>query len=142
VLTSNAGWDTKTHKTFLKDIIGRLKKEGIRTSIFIETNGELIKHAADCNTDRIELYTEYYAQTFPLNKVTAVAPFSEAAKIAHANGLGINAGHDLSLENLSWFAQEVPNLLEVSIGHALISDALYFGLENTIQMYRRKLQPA
>jgi len=139
VLTSNAGWDTVTHKSFLKNIVEQLKQSGIRVSIFIDTNPEMIEHAALCGTHRIELYTESYAKTFLKNKEKAVTPFCEAAKVAHDNGLGINAGHDLSLENLEWFAKSVPYLQEVSIGHALISDALYFGLENTIQMYRRKL---
>ena len=139
VLTSNAGWDTVKNKDFLKNIISKLKDAGIRTSIFIETNSELIKNAAACGTDRVELYTESYAKGYDADKEKAVAPFREAALVAHANGLGINAGHDLSLQNLEFFAKEVPHLLEVSIGHALISDALYFGLENVIQMYKRKL---
>lgn len=139
VLTSNAGWDTITHRDFLKEIVQSLRSAGIRVSIFIETDKLKIEHAALCETDRIELYTESYASNFAANKETAVAPFREASKIAHTNGLGINAGHDLNLENLEWFAKNVPFLQEVSIGHALISDALYFGLENTVQMYRRKL---
>lgn len=139
VLTSNAGWDTVRHQSFLKEIITELKSAGIRTSIFIETDDRMIEHAALCGTDRIELYTESYASGYPVNRDKAVAPFCEAAKTAHYNGLGVNAGHDLSLENLEWFAGRVPYLLEVSIGHALISDALYFGMENTIQMYKRKL---
>ena len=139
VLTSNAGWDTIKHGEYLRKIINKLKKAGIRTSIFIEADTELIQNAVKCGTDRIELYTEYYAQTYPTDKEKAVTKFRDAAKVAHANGIGINAGHDLSLDNLQWFAQEVPYLQEVSIGHALISDALYFGLENTIQMYKRKL---
>jgi len=139
VITSNAGWDTITHETFLKNIVSKLKNAGIRVSIFIETDPALIAHAAKCGTDRIELYTESYAKIFPVNSEHAVAKFREAAIIANNNGLGINAGHDLSLENLSFFAQNVPNLLEVSIGHALICDAIYLGLENTIQMYKREL---
>ena len=139
VLTSNAGWDTITHSGFLKKIIKTLKDSGIRTSIFIETDAAMIKNAAACGTDRVELYTESYAKGYTTDREAAVSPFREAAKTAHANGLGINAGHDLSLENLEFFAKEVPHLLEVSIGHALISDALYYGLENTIQMYKRKL---
>ena len=139
VLTSNAGWDTVTNHEFLNKIIYQLKEAGIRTSIFIETNPEMILNAALCGTDRIELYTESYANTFPIDKEKAVTAFRESAKIAFNNGLGINAGHDLSLENLSWFAQQVPYLQEVSIGHALISDSLYLGLENSIQMYKRAL---
>ncbi len=139
VLTSNAGWDTLTHKDFLKKIISRLKAAGIRTSIFIETDEELIKNAAACGTDRIELYTESYAVTYSTNKEQAIAPFIKAATAANNNGLGINAGHDLNLINLEYFAKEISHLQEVSIGHALISDAIYFGLENTIQMYKRKL---
>ncbi|MBL0342402.1 MAG: pyridoxine 5'-phosphate synthase [Bacteroidetes bacterium] len=139
VLTSNAGWNTIKYKTFLNQIVRKLKNEGIRVSIFIEPDVELIKHAVDCQTDRIELYTEAYAKEFSINPLNAVLPFKQAALIAYTNGLGINAGHDLNLENLEYFAKNVPHLLEVSIGHALISDALYFGLENTIQMYKRKL---
>ncbi|MBA2745301.1 MAG: pyridoxine 5'-phosphate synthase [Bacteroidota bacterium] len=140
VLTSNAGWDTVTQHEFLKKTVSRLKEAGIRTSIFIAANSELIKNAAGCGTDRIELYTEFYATTYSKNKEQAVDRFREAAITAHDNGLGVNAGHDLSLDNLEWFAENVPYLQEVSIGHALISDALYFGLENTIQMYKRKLE--
>lgn len=139
VLTSNAGWDTITHHDILKKIISRLKEAGIRTSVFIAANPELIKHASACGTDRIELYTEFYAVNYSTDKEFAVKPFHDAAIAAHDNGLGVNAGHDLSLDNLEWFAENVPYLQEVSIGHALISDALYFGLENTIQMYKRKL---
>jgi len=139
VLTSNAGWDTIRNKDFLKKIVSTLKSAGMRVSIFIETNHEMIKHAAECGTNRIELYTESYASGYKSDREKAVAPFREAAQVAHANGLGINAGHDLSLENLEWFSKNVSFLQEVSIGHALISDALYFGLENTIQMYKRKL---
>ena len=139
VLTSNAGWDTITHQEFLKKIVDRFKSAGIRTSIFIETNPEHIKYAALCGADRIELYTEFYAQNYSRDRDLAVKGFRDAAIAAKSNGLGINAGHDLSLENLAFFAHNVPGLQEVSIGHALISDALYFGLENTIQMYKRKL---
>ncbi len=139
-LTSNAGWDTIKHKDFLTDVIAELKNLGIRTSIFIETKPEFIFKAAEIGTDRIELYTEPYAADYPSGREKAIAPFIEAAKAANDAQLGINAGHDLSLENLKYFAQNIPNLLEVSIGHALISDALYFGLENTIQMYLRELK--
>ncbi len=139
-LTSNAGWNTVKHKDFLTDVIAELKANGIRTSIFIETDPEMIERAADVGTDRIELYTEPYAVHFPTDKASAVAPFVEAAKVAQKAGLGINAGHDLDLDNLQYFAEKVPHLLEVSIGHALISDALYYGLENTIQLYLRCLK--
>lgn len=139
VLTSNAGWDTIKHRNFLQRIIATLKDAGMRVSIFIETDVALIKAAAQCGTDRVELYTESYAISFPTNADRAVAPFANAARIAHEEGLGVNAGHDLSLENLRFFAENVPHLEEVSIGHALISDALYLGLENAVQMYRRCL---
>ncbi len=139
-ITSNAGWDTVKNRDFLTETIKRFKDAGIRVSVFIETGSALIENAAACGTDRVELYTESYATGFNSNPETAVKPFSEAAKVAHANGLGLNAGHDLNLQNLAFFASRVPYLQEVSIGHALISDALYFGLENTIQMYKRQLQ--
>lgn len=139
-LTSNAGWDTLKHAGFLKDVIAEIKSYGVRTSIFIETDPELIYQAAETGTDRIELYTEPYAAAYAADRAMAVEPFVRAAEAAHLAGLGLNAGHDLSLDNLKYFAQRVPYLLEVSIGHALISDALYFGLENTIQLYLRELQ--
>lgn len=139
-LTSNAGWDTITNASFLKEVISYFKSFGIRTSIFIETDLEMIKAAVDTGTDRIELYTESYAKNYHINKEKAIEPFVIAANKANELGLGINAGHDLDLNNLAFFAQNIPNLLEVSIGHALISDALYFGLENTIQMYSRELK--
>ena len=139
-LTSNAGWNTVKHKDFLTDVIAELKENGIRTSNFIETDPEMIEKAADVNTDRVELYTEPFAAHFPDDKEEAVAPFVRAAEVAHDAGLGINAGHDLDLNNLQYFAEKVPHLLEVSIGHALISDALYYGLENTIQLYLRCLK--
>jgi len=142
VLTSNAGWDTITHQSFLQEVIEQFKNAGIRTSIFIETNEKLIAAAQQTGTDRIELYTESFASEYATNKQLAIKPFIEAAKVASQVGLGINAGHDLSLENLAFFAAEVPNLLEVSIGHALISDALYYGLENVIQMYLQQLHIA
>jgi len=140
VLTSNAGWDTIQNLTFLQGIISRLKDAGIRTSVFIETDLKMINSAIKTGTDRIELYTESYAKEFPHKPEKAIGKFREAALLAHSLGLGINAGHDLSLENLEFFKQNVPHLEEVSIGHALISDALYYGLENTIQMYKRKLK--
>ncbi len=140
VLTSNAGWDTISNEGFLKEVIGEFRSQGIRTSIFIETDEKMIRNAARTGTDRIELYTESYAKGFPENPEKAVAPFVKAATVAQEVGLGLNAGHDLDLDNLNFFARKVPALLEVSIGHALISDALYLGLENTIQMYLRLLK--
>ncbi|MCK5171000.1 MAG: pyridoxine 5'-phosphate synthase [Bacteroidales bacterium] len=139
-LTSNAGWDTIKNKSFLKDVITRFKSAGIRTSIFIETDPELIKNAVDTGTNRIELYTEPYAANFHKNREKAITSFIKAAETANSVGLGLNAGHDLDLDNLKYFNQNIPGLLEVSIGHALISDALYLGLENTIQMYLRELK--
>jgi pyridoxine 5-phosphate synthase len=139
-ITSNAGWDTIKNIDFLKDVIADLKAVGIRTSIFVDTNKKNIVGAKETGTDRIELYTEPYATMFPNGREDAVKPFAEAAQIAVDLGLEINAGHDLSLENLHYFAKNVPGLMEVSIGHALISDALYYGLENTIQMYMRQLK--
>ncbi len=140
VLTSNAGWDTITHEKFLVEVISEFHRHGIRTSIFIETNAKMIERAAKTGTDRVELYTESYAKNYPMNREAAVAPFAEAAQVAEKVGLGLNAGHDLSLENLQFFAQNIPNLLEVSIGHALICDALYLGLENTIRLYLNQLR--
>ncbi|MEN8225117.1 MAG: pyridoxine 5'-phosphate synthase [Bacteroidota bacterium] len=135
VLTSNAGWDTIKNDAFLKEVIAEFKSHGIRTSLFIETDAAMIEHAAKTGTDRVELYTEAYATDYPKGKAAAIKPFFDAAEVAVKAGLGLNAGHDLSLENLKYFSENIPGLLEVSIGHALISDALYFGLENTIQMY-------
>lgn len=140
VLTSNAGWDTIKHLSLLQEIIAEFKNNEIRTSIFIEADRKLIENAAKSNCDRIELYTESYARDYKSNPQSAVKPFSEAAIIAKDNGLGINAGHDLSLENLQFFKENVLDLEEVSIGHALISDALYFGLDNTVKMYLRCLK--
>ncbi len=140
VLTSNAGWDTLAHASFLKKIVADLKSAGIRTSIFIGTDEELIRAAKETGTDRIEFYTESYAVGFPTDKEKAIAPFVRAAEIANEIGLGINAGHDLSLENLAYFNQNIPNLLEVSIGHALISDSLYFGMSNAVKMYKNCLR--
>ncbi len=138
-LTSNAGWNTAEHKNFIKKVVEKLKNNNIRTSIFIEPDPEMLKHAKDTETDRIELYTEPYASMFEKDKEKAIASYIKAAEIANDLGLGINAGHDLNLQNLSWFVINIPNLSEVSIGHALVSDALYYGLENTIQMYLRQL---
>lgn len=138
-LTSNAGWDTITHVTYLKEVISEFHAHGIRTSIFIETDPRMIEHAVATGTDRIELYTESYASAYPKGPEVAIKDFHEASILAQQLGLGLNAGHDLSLENLEYFSKNIVGLLEVSIGHALISDALYYGLENTIQMYLRKL---
>ena len=125
----------------LTKIISRFKKAGIRTSIFIDANPKMIEHAKLTGTDRVELYTESYADGYSTDPEKAIAPFIEAAKTASKVGLGLNAGHDLSLENLRYFAESIPGLLEVSIGHALISDSLYYGLENTIALYLRELRP-
>ncbi len=138
-LTSSEGWDTVANRDFLIDVISELKNFGIRTSIFTGTRVEMIVAAADTGTDRIEFYTEPYASAFPAGPKQAVEPFIRAAATARELDLGINAGHDLNLDNLKYFYENIPGLLEVSIGHALISDALYFGLENTIQMYKRQL---
>jgi len=138
-ITSNAGWDTIKNESFLKEIIKEFRNNGIRTSIFIETKPEMIENAAKTGADRIELYTESYADQFSKGKENAIKPFIEAAKIAGSVGLGINAGHDLNLKNLRYFHQNIEGLLEVSIGHALICDAIYLGLENTIQLYLRQL---
>lgn len=139
-ITSNTGWDTIKNKEQLKKVVQLFKEKGIRTSIFVNPDPELVKHAADSGTDRIELYTEPYATNFSKNKEAAIAPFIAAALAAKEVGLGVNAGHDLNLDNLKYFASTIPNLLEVSIGHALIADALYFGLENTIQMYLKQVK--
>jgi pyridoxine 5-phosphate synthase len=138
-ITSNAGWDTRKHRIFLTDVVSAFRKEGIRTSLFVDTEVVNIKNAALTGTDRIELYTEPYASGFSQNAIEAVEPFIRAAEIAREAGLGLNAGHDLSLDNLRYFHQSIPWIEEVSIGHALICDAIYLGLENTIQMYKRQL---
>lgn len=140
VLTSNAGWDTVESKAFLKEVIYKLKKQGIRTSIFIDTDLNMIEGAAALETDRIELYTEAYAKQYKTNPEKAIEPYRKAAHRAHKYGMGINAGHDLNLDNLAFFHKNIEHLEEVSIGHALISDALYMGLENTIQLYLRQLK--
>ena len=139
VITSCAGWDTIKFQDYLKEIIAEFKEHGIRTSIFVDPKLEMIEGAKLCGTDRVELYTEEYATKYIDNKEQAIAPYILAANKASELGLEINAGHDLSLENLEYFAKNIPNLAEVSIGHALISDALYLGLENAIQMYKRLL---
>ena len=138
-ITSNAGWDTLKNRIFLTEIVSEFRKAGIRTSLFVDTNPVNIENAALTRTDRIELYTEPYATSFNINAIEAIEPFTKAAVIARNAGLGINAGHDLNLDNLKYFHQNIPWIEEVSIGHALISDALYLGLENTIQMYKRQL---
>ncbi len=140
VLTSNAGWDTKKHKYFLRDIVETLKKVGIRPSIFVDTEPQNIINAVDTGTVRIELYTEPYASMYEKDREKAVYPFVKAAKLANELGLELNAGHDLNLRNLNFLVRNIPFLKEVSIGHALISDALYYGLENTIQLYKRQLE--
>ena len=139
-LTSNAGWDTKTHQDFLKEIVSGFQQAGIRVSIFVDTNPVNIEYAAKTGTDRVELYTEPYATNYPNDKAAAEAPFVQAAKLAKSLGLGINAGHDLSLDNLAYLHQNIPWLEEVSIGHALIADALYLGLEETIKRYKAALK--
>ena len=136
VLTSNAGWNTIEHFDFLKSVIKRIKAVGVRVSLFIETDSKMIEKAAEVGADRIEFYTGPYAENYSTDKEKAIAPYIESANVAIEHGLEINAGHDLSLENLKFFKQNIPNLAEVSIGHALISDALYLGLENTVAMYK------
>ncbi len=138
-ITSKAGWNTLQHKAFLTDIVGRLKDAGIRVSIFVDTVIPNIETAAQIGADRVELYTEPYAAQFPVNRDSAIAPYITAANTASDAGLELNAGHDLNLDNLRFFIQHIPKIKEVSIGHALVSDALYFGLENTVQMYLRQL---
>jgi len=138
-ITSNHGWNTIEHKDYLKNMIAIFKNAGIRVSIFVDPIIEMVEGAAETGTDRIELYTEAYATNYHSNKEIAIAPYVVAAEKANALGLGINAGHDLDLQNLQYFAQNIPGLLEVSIGHALISDAIYLGLENTVQLYKRQL---
>lgn len=134
-ITSNHGWDTVANKGFLTDVIGQFKEAGIRTSIFVDAEPKMVEAARMCGTDRIELYTEPYAAGYEANREEATKPFVEAAEVAREVGLGLNAGHDLSLHNLTYFHQNIPWLDEVSIGHALICDALYFGLEDTIKRY-------
>jgi len=139
-ITSDHGWDTLKNKDYLIEIIALFKKQGIRTSIFVDPDVKMVEGAKETGADRIELYTEEYARLFSTEKEKIILPFIAAAKRAAELGLGVNAGHDLSLENLKYFKEQVPNLLEVSIGHALISDALYLGLENTVQLYLRQLK--
>lgn len=138
-LTSNAGWDTINEQAYLKEIISLFKKEGMRVSIFLNPELDLVKAAADCGTDRIELYTEPYAIGFLEHPEKAIQPYLECAELAQELGLGLNAGHDLDLNNLGFFAKNIPGLLEVSIGHALIADALIYGLQNTVHLYQKQL---
>lgn len=139
-ITSNAGWDTVAHRDFLRDVIGRFSSEGIRTSIFVDPDPEMVRAARETGTDRVELYTESYASGFTKDPEAAVAAYVEAALAAQEAGLGLNAGHDLNLENIRFFRERIPGLLEVSIGHALICESLYLGLENVINMYKHKLR--
>ncbi len=139
-ITSNHGWDTIKHYSYLKEMVSLFKQEGIRVSIFVDPVVDMIKAAADTGTDRVELYTETYAHNYYANREKSIVPYIAAAHKAHEIGLGINAGHDLDLHNLKYFSASIPGLLEVSIGHALISDAIYLGLENTIQMYLAQLK--
>lgn len=139
-ITSNCGWDTKTHQAFLTELMDTFGEAGIRTSIFVGTDLELIEYAAKTGSDRVELYTEPYASLYPKNPEAAVAPFVEAAERVHKLGMGLNAGHDLSLVNLKYFHDNIPWLDEVSIGHALICDALYLGLKKTIEEYKNCLR--
>jgi len=139
-ITSTAGWNTIKHHSFLKEVIQELHQNRIRTSIFIDTNASFIEAAAKIGTDRVELYTEHFAAEFEKGNKEAVKPYTEAAILAHKLGLGINAGHDLNLKNIEFFKQNIPNLDEVSIGHALIAESLYLGFENVINMYIYRLQ--
>ena len=140
-ITSNAGWDTIQRHDFLKEVVAKFQSADIRVSLFTGTEPEMIEGAAKVGANRVELYTEPYATDYPKDREKAIAPFIQAAKVAEKYGLGLNAGHDLSLENLRYFDQNIPNLLEVSIGHALIADALYLGLEETIKRYKECLKP-
>ena len=140
VITSNAGWDTLRHADFLADVVNQIRAEGVRVSVFVDPALRMVEGAARSHADRIELYTEPYAREFLVSRDIAIKPYLESAKLAHSLGLGINAGHDLDLNNLAFFYKNIPHLEEVSIGHALICDALYLGLENTIQRYLQQLQ--
>jgi pyridoxine 5-phosphate synthase len=139
-ITSNAGWNTIKHQSFLQEVIKEFQQNGIRTSVFIDTDLKLIEAAAKTGADRIELYTEEFATQFDLGNKEAIKPYNEAAILAHNLGLGINAGHDLSLDNIKFFKDNIPNLAEVSIGHALIAESLYLGLENVVNMYLHRLK--
>ena len=138
-ITSNSGWDTIKHKDFLKEVISEFQSHGIRTSIFVDPDKKMVEGAKQSGADRIELYTEAYAKDFVKNPKKAVAPYNRVAEVANKLGIGINAGHDLNLENTAFFAQHIPRLLEVSIGHALVCESLYLGLENVIPMYIQRL---
>lgn len=138
-ITSNSGWDTLKHKDFLKEIITEFKAAGIRTSVFLDPVESQVRGALETGTDRIELYTESFAHDYPINPEKAIYDFVVASKIASELGLGINAGHDLNLQNLKYFNENIEDLVEVSIGHALISDSLYYGIHNTIQLYKNRL---
>lgn len=139
-LTSNAGWDTITNKDFLVDVIKQFQEEGIRTSIFVDPKLKQIEGAKATGTDRIELYTEAFAHQYSLGNTKAIEPYTKCAELANSLGLGVNAGHDLSLDNIQFFQQNIPGLLEVSIGHALVSESLYLGIENVVNMYLNKLK--
>lgn len=139
-ITSNAGWDTIKNRSFLKEVIATMKQNDIRTSIFVDADIKMVEGAAETGTDRIELYTENYAKSFAKGEMKGIYPFIKAAQVASGLGLGLNAGHDLSLDNIKFFKDSIPKLLEVSIGHALICESLYFGLENVINMYLNKLK--
>ncbi len=139
-ITSNAGWDTIKNASLLKDIIATLKESNVRVSLFVDPSPRMVEAAAKLGADRIELYTEPYAREFLIDKSIAIKPYIESARVAHQSGLGVNAGHDLDLQNLKFLKENLSHLDEVSIGHALICDALYYGLENTIQLYLRQLQ--
>ncbi|MCX8489571.1 MAG: pyridoxine 5'-phosphate synthase [Cyclobacteriaceae bacterium] len=139
-ITSNAGWDTVLHQVFLKEVVEEIKKMGTRVSVFVDASSRMVEGAKKIGADRIELYTEPYAAGYYTNREQVVKPYIAAANLAHEFGLGINAGHDLDLKNLAFLKQSIPHLDEVSIGHALVCDALYLGLENTIQLYLRELQ--
>ncbi len=138
-ITSNAGWDTINNKDFLTEVIAEFKKNDIRTSIFVDPVLKMIEGAKETGTDRIELYTEEFAEQYALGNEKAITPYAEAAALANDLGIGVNAGHDLSLDNIAFFAKNIPGLLEVSIGHALISESLYLGLENVVNLYLNKL---
>lgn len=139
-ITSSAGWDTRTHQDYLKEVITEFKRNNIRTSIFVDPMASMIEGAQKTGTDRIELYTEAFAHDYSLGNLAGITPYVEAAVLANELGLGINAGHDLSLDNIKFFKENIPGLLEVSIGHALISEALYLGLDNVVNMYLQKLK--
>ncbi len=140
VLTSNAGWDAQAHEAMLTEVVTDLKRAGMRVSLFLDPMPERVEAAAKTGADRIELYTEAYARGYLGDRAEAIEPYKATAEAALKAGLGVNAGHDLDLDNLTYFCREIPELLEVSIGHALISDALYFGLENVVHMYLRKIE--